>query len=211
MIEELNDRDIELAKLTDEQLVERLDRMLSLTAHALVEASKCWAELEDRGYDVSAKRIGPAVFLPAIHAGTVIPEAVWALHKCPSVLNRIAKLTPNEQRRIVVEGDTIEVVEQSSEGSAEPWTYRNLTLQQIIGCRTLVNQVFGDRCIRSKSEQIAHIIGGNKPRHLGRGEIIEVGNWIVDKIKRTVKAVRGKEGSIADIQEALRLAGFLKN
>lgn len=205
-IAELHGTD-ELVALTNDQLLDRFRKSLEITIGGLREAARCWAELERRpDIDLSTLRLnGPTVYLPAINAGTVLPEVVFALHGRPSLLKKVADLTPAEQTRLVLKAGTVEVVEKNPSDEDEPWTYRNLTLGQLLVRNELVKQVFGERCIRSRSEQIAYLSAPPPPWRPGKP--VRRGRTAVDRDNGTV-TIKGGEDSIKAVCEALKAAGI---
>lgn len=198
--------DIDLSKLPNDALLKKFHDALELTIGGLKEAARIWTEMQRRpDIDVSTLRlVGPAVFLPAIEAGTVIPEVVFSLHGRPSLMKKVAALTPTEQKQLVVDHEAVEVVERNSDQNGEPWTYRMMTLAQLLIRSDLVKQVFGERCIRSRSEQIAYLTPKAKPYEPGKP--VKQGGWTVDRGNGRV-SFAGKTGPLNELIEALKKAG----
>lgn len=121
---------------------------LGVTARHLVHLAAVWAELERRGEDLSDLRTGIGVYLPAIAAGTVAPEAVVAFAGQPTLLRAVTSLPPDEQKRLASGGTVPVVVRQG-----DAYTHRMLPASALTA--GLARQVFGERSVRSEAEQIA--------------------------------------------------------
>ena len=89
-----------LRTISTEQLRAELAQALGLTARHLLYLAAVWRELERRGEDLSDLRSGIGVYLPAIAAGSVLPETVVRFAGKPTLLRAVAALTPDEQRRL---------------------------------------------------------------------------------------------------------------
>lgn len=168
-------------------------------ARRLIRIAAIWAELERRGEDLSSLRTGIGTYLPAIAAGTVTPEAVVAFAGRESVLRKIATLPPDEQRRLAAGGTVLLVV-----GSESGYTHRMVPLAALPA--RSVNQVFGERCIRSESAQIAMLSA--PPAAMKRSGRVKRGNVVVDR-KAAIVKVGSATATIEDVLAALRAAGAI--
>lgn len=138
--------------LPTEALRAELADALGGTARSLLQLATIWRELEARGEDLSDLRSGIGVYLPAIAAGTVLPETVVKYSGQPTLLRAVSALTPDEQRAMLA-GGTVPLVVRSEDG----YTHRMLPAHALTA--TQVRQVFGERSIRTEAEQIALLTG----------------------------------------------------
>jgi len=105
----------EIAALDTPRLRAELSRALTITAHGLAYLAAVWAELERRGEDLSDLRSGLAVYLPAIAAGRLAPEAVVQFAGQSTLLRRVMSLPVDEQRRLAA-GEPLPVVVATPDG-----------------------------------------------------------------------------------------------
>lgn len=126
---------------------------LGHTARHLLYLAAVWQELERRGEDLSDLRGGIGHYLPLIAAGVVIPETVVRFAGQPTVLRAVAGLPPAEQRRLVVTGEPVPLVVRQGDA----YTHRLLPVHALSAAQA--RQVFGDRCVRTETEQVALLTG----------------------------------------------------
>lgn len=104
-----------LQHLSTDELKRELANQLSLTASALSKASLLWSELTRRGVDLSDLRSGLAIYLPRISRGELAAEAVVAFAGQRLLLQYIAGMPLDEQRRYA-EGEKIQIAEHGDDG-----------------------------------------------------------------------------------------------
>jgi hypothetical protein len=95
---------LDLGKLKDvstEDLKKALKDALSLTADSLLYLAGIWSELESRGEDLSALRIGIGVYLQAIASDHLLPEVVVKFCTKPSIIDRLNKYSTEVQQRVL--------------------------------------------------------------------------------------------------------------
>lgn len=153
-----------------------------------------------RGVDLSELRSGLIAYFPAIAAGAVAPEAVLRFAGNPNLLRAVSELSPDEQTKLAG-GEPLTVVVRHG-GSL---THRKLPAHALSAAQ--IRQVFGNRCIRTETEQIARLespVVEGAPR-----KPVTMGSVVVDRSAGTVRIGR----VIAPVQEvidALRAAGLVK-
>src|SRR5262249_19556307 len=146
--------------------------------------------------DLSELRSGIATYLPSIAAGTVTAEAVVAFAGQPRVLRAVTTLPPEEQRRLA-SGGTVPLVVASEKG----YTHRMVPLTALPG--RAVSQVFGERCIRSETAQIALLSAPAAPLHKS-GKVVR-GKIVVDR-RMSVVRIGKAEVSLTEMIGALKAA-----
>jgi hypothetical protein len=104
MANELTEYRLRLPDMTVDQLRAELANHVRLTAEHVARMAVIWTELERRGEDMKALRMGLSRFLPAVAAGKLVPEAVVHLSGNMAALRAIGSLIPEEQRRLLSEG-----------------------------------------------------------------------------------------------------------
>lgn len=192
-----------LAEMTPAQVVEEFSRQFRLLVEPLRKAAACWAHLEGIGYDLcELRRDARAFYIPHIAAGTVRPELVAAFGGNPTLLRKLATLTPQEQSRHVA-GEPVELVVPG--GTAGTFDVRKLPVGELTSAQR--KQVFGDRAIRSETEQIALLTP--KPTTIKAGRFIKVGKVEIDRTTSEVRIVAGQRAPIDDVIGALRTAGLI--
>jgi hypothetical protein len=183
-------RDWSSARLRDQIVCE-----LALVADQLRRVAAMWHTLEGRGEDLSELRCGLAYYLPLIYSGAVAPEAVVAFAGFKKLLKAVAGL-PVERQLELAAGGSVPVVMLSGDGHV----LKSLPVNSLTAAQ--VRQVFGERHIRSESEQIAAI---TTIAHAGRP--VRHRNVSIDRKGKVVK-VGVAVGSLADLFTALREAGY---
>lgn len=141
------DLEIAISKLSDvstQELREELSRGLTLTASVLTRLGAVWAELERRGEDLSALRIGIARMLPLIASGRLAAEAVVAFAGRPLVLRAIEGVPLDMQRRLA-DGEPVPVYLPDEK---EP---KSLPLSRIPSLA--ITRVIADGIVRTPAEQ----------------------------------------------------------
>lgn len=166
-----------IRSLETPELRAELAAAIGLTARHLMHLAAVWAELERRGEDLSDLRTGIGVYLPAIAAGTVTPEAVVAFAGQPTLMRAVASLPPDQQKRLA-SGGTVPVVEKQGDS----YTHRMLPASALTA--GLARQVFGERTIRTEAEQIALLTPAIKPPKPGRAP--KRGKLRADRDKGTI-------------------------
>ncbi len=152
------------------QLRERLTSILARTASDLAEMAAIVAELESRGEDLSGLRIGLVSYLRRIAAGTLLPEAVVRFSGSPRLLDKVATL-PIDQQRKLAGGEPVEIAVWRGE-SVDSRRFDPLALTYQQQC-----QVFGDGQIRTVEQQVpllAHsqtLSRAKQPRRVGKVKI----------------------------------------
>jgi hypothetical protein len=94
----------DLSVYTTEELRAELANALKLSAPYLLRLAAIWLELERRGEDMSALRVGLGAYLPLIGSGRMLPELVVKYAGESAVLGRCAKMTVEEQHRVLATG-----------------------------------------------------------------------------------------------------------
>jgi hypothetical protein len=186
-----------IKNLTTEELRAELAQSLGLTARHLLHLAAVWKELENRGEDLSDLRSGIGAYLPAIAAGTVLPETVVRYAGQPTLLRAVAALTPHEQHRLA-EGGTVPLVVASGSG----YTPRMLPAHALTAPQ--VRQVFGDRSIRNEAEQIA-LLTAVVDRPAKPGKSPKRGRVRADRDKRLIRIGR----SVAPVGDVVAALGDL--
>ena len=148
----------QLKEMDTPALRQELANALGMSANSLVYLAAIWTELEKRGEDLSDLRQGWWAYIPAIAAGTVLPETVAKFAGRPTLLRAISLLPPNEQRAIV-DGKSIEFAVREG----DQYTHRMLPIHAL--SPTQSRQVFDERnrTIRTVAEQIAILTGAPRP------------------------------------------------
>lgn len=190
-----------LDEMSTDELRAELASALGLTATGLRYLAAVWEKLEKRGDDLSNLRTGIGVYLPAIAAGTVLPETVVGFAGQPLLLKAVADLPPEEQRRLV-DGGTVPVVVRQGDG----YTHRMLPVSGFDA--RLTRQVFGNRTIRNESEQIARLTAAAKPPAWKPGRPVKRGKVTVDRGAGVVRIGR-MDAEIEDVVSALRQCGVI--
>lgn len=191
---------VHLAELSTPELRAELTREISDFATRLVRLAAVWVELERRGEDLSDLRSGLNVYLPAIAAGTVLADTVVRFSGRPILLKAIAQLTPEHQQTLLDGGSVPLVVSEQGK-----YSYRMIPVHALSSSQ--IRQVFGERAIRTESEQIAILsrpVATWKP-----GKIANRGKVHADRSAGTVRIGR----SIAaadDVIAALRACGMIQ-
>jgi hypothetical protein len=182
----------------DEAMLRKeLANCLRLTAENLVRAATIWAALERKGCDLSGIKDGFTLYLPHIAAGTVLAELVVAFAGRPTLLKKLARLTPADQQRMV-DGEPLPFVVRPGELRMLP--VRTMSTRQIL-------QVMGEGTIRTEREQIALLCEPQPIRKPGRPA--SVGKVRVDKAAGLVHI--GKSfAPYTDVVSALRMAGLVE-
>lgn len=139
----------DLASLTTDELLARLESGLARTAADLAELALVFGELESRGYDLSGLRIGMARYLRSIARGQTTPQVVVRFSGLPSLLDRVMQLPLEEQARLA-EGGKVSLAVFASEG--DRITERLIDPLLLTGPQRL--QVFGEGVIRTIEQQV---------------------------------------------------------
>ena len=105
----------ELSAKSNAELRQELADQLSLTAKGLMRAAAIWSELTRRGIDMSSLRAGLAIYLPRIARGELAAEAVIAFAGQRMLLQHMAGMDLDEQRRLAA-GEPITLAERDDEG-----------------------------------------------------------------------------------------------
>jgi hypothetical protein len=131
------------------------------TAKHLLRLALIWAELERRGEDLSDLRSGLGTYLPLIASGAVLPDVVVRFAGNNSLLRAVASLPVGEQRRLADGEPVLLAVRQG-----DTITHRMLPAHALTAVQ--VRQVFGDRRVRTETEQIAILSAQPAPAKPGR-------------------------------------------
>jgi hypothetical protein len=175
-----------------------LEEGLSITARHLVYLGAIWRELESRGEDLSDLRAGIAAYLPLIASGAVAPETVVMIAGNTRLLNAVASLPADDQRKILTRKTLPLAVFEGGE-----YTTRNIPLSAVTSSQMGV--IFGKRCVRSLAEQVAVLqqpVLPFKPKRRVRR-----GNVIIDRDAGTIRIVGGS-ASLTDLAAACKGAGI---
>ncbi len=194
---------LEVSKLSTEQLKAELARELGSFANHLIRLAAVWVELERRGEDLTQLRGGIGVYLPAIAAGTVLPETVVRFSGQTTLLRAIAALTPTEQQRILDDGKVL--VAERKNGHHET----RMLLPVAALSTAQIRLVFAERSIRNETEQVA-ILYSPPPqwKPVKKSGRIRAGRITVDRT--TEQVLIGKSAaSIEEMLMALRDAGII--
>lgn len=176
------------------ELKARLAECLARTADDLREMAAIVGELEARGEDLDALKLGMIHYLRRIAAGELLPEIVVHFSGNPQVLDLVALLPLSDQRQLV-KGEGVEYVAISSGQLVE----RRIDL--LYATRAQIKQVMTAGRLRSKPEQIAYIEGESTRRKPPAGKR-RARKITVDRVTREV--VVGKmRVPIADLLSAI--------
>lgn len=140
--------DIEAADT--ESLKERLTTLLARTADDLRQMAAIVGELERRGEDLSALRLGIIDHLRRIASGQLLPEIVVRFSGFPQML-RIACHLPLADQQKLAAGEPVEMAVWR--GDAVDWR----RVDPMCLTRDQVHQVFAGDRLRGKVEQIAYL------------------------------------------------------
>lgn len=138
----------DLAAMPTEALKERLTSLLARTADDLREMASIVGELESRGEDLSALRLGIVDHLRRIAAGQLLPEVVVRFSGFPALL-RIAIHLPLPDQRKLADGEPLDVAVWR-DGSVD-WR----RVDPLGMTRDQLQLVFAGDRIRTQSEQIS--------------------------------------------------------
>lgn len=97
----------EVKMLDTAALHARLAEAVTVTARGLYETAVIYTELRERGESLDDIRMGLAPYLPRIAGGALLPEAVLALAGFKTALDRVATLTPEQQREAITAEYTV--------------------------------------------------------------------------------------------------------
>jgi len=175
-------------------------RRIGLSVRSLLVAAACWVRLERMGEDMSGLRDGFTRYLPRIAAGVVSAELVVAFARTPSLLKKLAALSPADQKR-VTDGDPLLFVVKPGETRMLP--VRCLSARQ---AEQVIDHADGVATVRGESAQIAYLSRQAAPAWRP-GKPVTVGNVTVDRAKGVVRIGRG-EAAAADVIAALRKQGY---
>lgn len=98
----------EMARLTNNELREKLSEAINLTATSIAYLASVWTELERRGEDLSDMRMSLAPFLRDVATGKLAPEAVLSFAGRKPVLRWVSTLPVKKQLEISA-GQPVEV------------------------------------------------------------------------------------------------------
>lgn len=105
----------ELQKLTTPQLHKLLGEQLTVSAEALENAARIYAELRTRGADLSRYRTGIGLYLARIADKKLSAHAVQAFAGQPGALHRFVGLSLSMQKALAV-GHPVSVAEHDEAG-----------------------------------------------------------------------------------------------
>lgn len=145
----------DIASVPTDELKRRLVDGLRMTAERLLNLGETVVELERRGEDLSALRMGMVTHLRAIGAGTLLPEIVVRYSGKQALLDRIAGL-PLSQQQALIESPSVPILVNGEVQRIDPLAipYRS------------IDQVFSGASIRNESDQRAYL--ASKPRNENR-------------------------------------------
>jgi hypothetical protein len=189
----------EVRTMPTEFLRAELARVLQVSAADLVYLADIWAELENRGEDLSDLRRGMGVYLPMIARGQLAAEAVvrFAGHK--TMLTAMAQLPVAEQRRLA-DGGTLPLVMLDER---DGWVSRDVPADALTTAQ--VRQVFGPSRLQSTEEQYSQLAAAGKKILKRRQSAAKV---VVDR-KAGELRVGDERIAIDKAIAALRAAGLL--
>lgn len=176
-----------------------LAQAIGHTARHLTYLAAVWKELESRGENLSDLRTGIGTYLPLIASGAVLPETVIAFAGQSTLLRAVAALPIEDQRRIA-NGEPVPVVVKQD----GKFSHRMLPASALPA--SLVRQVFGERKLRTETEQIALL--STTPPAWKPNRPVQRGKVVVDRTAGTVRIGRSTAAA-ADVIEALRAAGMI--
>lgn len=167
-------------------LLRELRRALAVTAETIAYLGDVWRELERRGEDLSAYRVGLGEYLPLVAAGQLAPEAMVNFTGRLQLL-RAVRLLPVDKQRQLAAGATVTVIREDREtGILTPNEVPavNLTGEQI-------RLVFDSGRMRDVAEQVNMIesarVAARRRRSLPASRHYRIH---VDKAAKTVKIGR---------------------
>lgn len=181
-----------LSGATTADLRAELARGLALTAETLTRLSAVWAELERRGEDLSALRVGLARTLPLIASGRLAAEAVVAFAGRPAVLRALEGVPPAEQRRLAA-GGAVEVVRADDPARTEAVPLAALPAARLA-------DVFADGAVLSPAEQRVRLAPRSRRRPAPAPDRRYRVRYDRD---RGVLRVGNAEAALADVLDAL--------
>lgn len=190
---------LDLTTIPSDALRALLAREIGDFAKHLLRLAAIWVELERRGEDMTSLRGGIGKYLPAIAAGTVLPDVVVRFAGHASLLRAVSSLTPDQQRKILSDG-SVEVAERKNGHH----TVRMLPVAALSSSQ--IRLVFADRQIRTETEQVA-ILYSPAPKWVPK-KPLKTGRVTVDRTQETV-AIGRSQVSISEMLEALKDAGII--
>ena len=190
---------LDLTTIPTDALRSLIARKIGDFAKHLLRLAAIWVELERRGEDMTALRGGIGVYLPAIAAGTVLPETVVRFAGHTTLLRAVSSMTPEQQRKVLDDGKVL--VAERKNGHHET---RMLPVTALSSAQ--IRLVFADRRIRNETEQVAILYSPAppwKPR-----KALKSGRVTVDRTQETVSIGRSQV-SIQEMVDALKDAGII--
>lgn len=195
--------DSAIATMSNEEFGNHLRDLFSQAARAIMEVVRVIRARAAAGHALPSL---PGVWrtcIPRILSGAMLPETAVALFRSPEAVVKAVSLLPvAEQRRLVIDGEPLEVCERTANGETAT---RLIPVQSLM--TTHAKLVFGDGYIREPGEQIARLTAphptakGSKPCSVG---IIKL-----DRKTQTVRIGKSKEFVTADeMMRALRAMGW---
>lgn len=137
---------------SDDQLMETLVELMSITTDSLVRMAAVLRLLEDRGFDLSEIRIGLKDYIRKIAHGQLLPEVVARLQGHDLLLSRVASLPLPDQRKVV------EMIDDGTPAKVMCWDDQGTTHRLVPVLRlgkSEVHQVFAPDHIRDEGEQLS--------------------------------------------------------
>lgn len=200
---------VEILKLTDAEIAEIPDKdfgsllldLFSLHAATIAAVAHLVQARKKAGKKIPKMCGTWQTYLPLISSGAVLPETVAALaDRSAALLGAVASLPIEEQRRLVcTPGATIEVWELDQKGTPTPRMIPVLDMQA-----AHARLVFGNRIIRSATEQIAILKAPTPPK--AKGCVFTFGKTVIDMRNKTIRIVGGVD-SLEHVIAALKAKG----
>lgn len=187
----------DLSQVQTVDLRSMLSEAIGITAESIRRVAAIWSELERRGEDMSAYRFSLRAFMSPVAAGRLLPEAVASYAGRPRVLDLIATLKIEDQRR-VISGEPLEIV--SADGAAKATPLAEMTYPEI-------TRIIKDGRIRPADEQrlVAKRLAKSPtpPKKRGRPFRISVNSF------DGLITIGGVSAPVEDVIAALRAAHIL--
>ncbi len=100
----------DLSQVPTHDLKRELAAAIGITAKGIARVAVIWAELTRRGEDLSGIQFALRDYMGAVARGELLPEVVATLAGRVRVLSAVAAMPTSEQRRLLIDGEAIEIV-----------------------------------------------------------------------------------------------------
>jgi len=198
--------DQELAALTTEEVLDRLEGFLITVVESVVLASRCLYELERREISLESLANFPlARYLLRVAHHEASPEAVVMYNRNLVLLDRVTRL-PLALQRKVIDGEPLLLVVFSPDGG-----YTNRLVSDPLDLKAQeINQIFSGSEIRTEQQQIIYLERKRSNGFTG-GIKIDVPVTCEQAESLTKRAKREDKSPAQLLIEAAIACGFLPN